>query len=133
MANPNQPDIDNWPLTAKRIPDDVFAGMREKNLARWPTGAEIDLDEAAAAISRSLQAVGGGDDGGSLSTVQQCATVQSPSQMASSSMPQASVSQSMSLSAHRGGVQQTSGMHPKSGSHGRYQLMSWSNPLQSMG
>jgi methylaspartate mutase epsilon subunit len=47
MANPNQPNVDNWPLTAKRIPDDVFAVMREKNLARWPTGAEVDIDEAA--------------------------------------------------------------------------------------
>lgn len=48
MANPAQPDVDTWPLSAKRIPDDIFEVMREKNLARWPTGAEIDIDEAAA-------------------------------------------------------------------------------------
>ena len=42
------PDQDPSPLSAARIPDDVFAEMRKRNLARWPTGAEIDLDEAAA-------------------------------------------------------------------------------------
>ena len=35
------------PFTAERIPDDVFADMRRVNLARWPTGAEIDFDEVA--------------------------------------------------------------------------------------
>lgn len=34
------------PFSAARIPDDAFAAMRRENLARWPTGAEIDLDEA---------------------------------------------------------------------------------------
>jgi len=34
------------PLTTERIPDDVFAAMRRENLARWPTGAEVDLEEA---------------------------------------------------------------------------------------
>lgn len=33
------------PFSAERIPDDVFADMRRVNLARWPTGAEIDFDE----------------------------------------------------------------------------------------
>jgi methylaspartate mutase epsilon subunit len=35
------------PFSAERIPDDVFADMRRVNLARWPTGAEIDLEEVA--------------------------------------------------------------------------------------
>jgi methylaspartate mutase epsilon subunit len=35
------------PLSAARIPDDVFESMRRENLARWPTGAEVDIDEAA--------------------------------------------------------------------------------------
>jgi methylaspartate mutase epsilon subunit len=36
------------PLTAAAIPADEFAVMRRENLARWPTGAEVDIDEAAA-------------------------------------------------------------------------------------
>lgn len=43
-----QLEIDDLPFSAERIPEDAFAVMREKNLARWPTGAEIDLEEAAA-------------------------------------------------------------------------------------
>jgi len=35
------------PFGAARIPDDVFESMRRENLARWPTGAEVDMDEAA--------------------------------------------------------------------------------------
>jgi len=34
------------PLSAEQIPHDLFTQLREENLARWPTGAEIDLDEA---------------------------------------------------------------------------------------
>ncbi len=34
-------------LNAAQIPEDVFHVMRRENLARWPTGAEVDLDEAA--------------------------------------------------------------------------------------
>jgi methylaspartate mutase epsilon subunit len=34
------------PLTEQRLPDEAFARMRRENLARWPTGAEVDLDEA---------------------------------------------------------------------------------------
>jgi len=37
---------DDIPLSAAAIPADDFARMREENLARWPTGAEVDLDEA---------------------------------------------------------------------------------------
>jgi methylaspartate mutase epsilon subunit len=36
------------PFSAARIDDDVFAAMRRENLARWPTGAEVDIDEAVA-------------------------------------------------------------------------------------
>lgn len=41
-------DDSPWAFSAERFPDDVFDGMRTKNLARWPTGAEIDFDEAVA-------------------------------------------------------------------------------------
>jgi methylaspartate mutase epsilon subunit len=34
------------PFSAGRIADDEFAEMRRANLARWPTGAEVDLEEA---------------------------------------------------------------------------------------
>ena len=36
------------PLSEARIPEHTFAEMRRVNLARWPTGAEVDLDEAVA-------------------------------------------------------------------------------------
>ncbi|UCH73725.1 MAG: methylaspartate mutase subunit E [Rhodospirillales bacterium] len=35
-----------WPFSAAPIPDDAFAAMQRANLARWPTGAEVDLEEA---------------------------------------------------------------------------------------
>jgi methylaspartate mutase epsilon subunit len=35
-------------LSQERIADDVFAAMRRENLARWPTGAGVDIDEAVA-------------------------------------------------------------------------------------
>ena len=34
------------PLSEARIPGRDFAEMRKRNLARWPTGAEVDFDEA---------------------------------------------------------------------------------------
>lgn len=43
-----QLDADDLPLSAEQIPEDAFRALREKNLARWPTGAEVDLEEAAA-------------------------------------------------------------------------------------
>ncbi|MFB0951570.1 MAG: methylaspartate mutase subunit E [Rhodospirillales bacterium] len=43
-----QRDADDIPFSAARIDDDVFNIMRAKNLARWPTGAEVDIEEAAA-------------------------------------------------------------------------------------
>lgn len=36
------------PLSAKQIPLDDFQAMRAANLARWPTGALVDIDEAVA-------------------------------------------------------------------------------------
>jgi methylaspartate mutase epsilon subunit len=36
------------PLSDAQIPRDEFPEMRRRNLARWPTGAEVDLDEAVA-------------------------------------------------------------------------------------
>ncbi len=37
---------DHIPLSAAAIEADDFAKMRAENLARWPTGAEVDIDEA---------------------------------------------------------------------------------------
>ncbi|MFQ5995216.1 MAG: methylaspartate mutase subunit E [Acidiferrobacterales bacterium] len=34
------------PLTADQIPEDLFKRMRQQNLARWPTGAEVNLADA---------------------------------------------------------------------------------------
>ena len=48
MTNHPPRDGDNIPFSQNRIPDEAFDRMRQKNLARWPTGAEIDIDEAAA-------------------------------------------------------------------------------------
>jgi len=39
---------DKPPLSEARIDPDSFHEMRRANLARWPTGADVDLDEAAA-------------------------------------------------------------------------------------
>jgi len=36
------------PFSQARIPDDVFAQMRRENLARWPTGADVDFEAAVA-------------------------------------------------------------------------------------
>ena len=41
-------DENEIPISAAQIPADDFARMRRDNLARWPTGAEVDLDEAVA-------------------------------------------------------------------------------------
>ncbi len=37
---------DDIPLSAAEIPADDFARMRAENLARWPTGAEVDIEDA---------------------------------------------------------------------------------------
>lgn len=47
MNAPATPDF-KLPLSAARIPDDVFSHMRRENLARWPSGAEVDFDAAVA-------------------------------------------------------------------------------------
>ena len=45
MAAPAAPElVSRLPLSEKSIPDDVFKAMRRENLARWPTGAEVDFD-----------------------------------------------------------------------------------------
>lgn len=36
------------PISARQIDGDTFARMRAENLARWPTGALVDIDEAVA-------------------------------------------------------------------------------------
>jgi len=48
MAEAQTSGWDKQPLSDARIPEDAFMEMRSANLARWPTGAEVDLDEAAA-------------------------------------------------------------------------------------
>lgn len=37
-----------WTFSSAPIPIPLFDELRAENLARWPTGAEVDLDEAAA-------------------------------------------------------------------------------------
>ncbi|MGC1816496.1 MAG: methylaspartate mutase subunit E [Casimicrobiaceae bacterium] len=44
----SQPAETRLPLSDARIPDEAFAQMRRENLARWPTGAEVDFDAAVA-------------------------------------------------------------------------------------
>ncbi len=47
MNAPTTPDTaTRLPLSEAAIPEDVFHDMRRENLARWPTGAEVDFDEA---------------------------------------------------------------------------------------
>jgi methylaspartate mutase epsilon subunit len=48
MNAPAAPDLDLLPLSQARIPDDVFERMRRENLARWPTGADVDFEAAVA-------------------------------------------------------------------------------------
>ena len=48
MNAPSTAATTREPLSQARIDDDVFAQMRRENLARWPTGAEVDLDRAVA-------------------------------------------------------------------------------------
>lgn len=46
MSKRSGPDETRPPLSAEQIAPDTFAAMRRENLARWPTGAEVDLEEA---------------------------------------------------------------------------------------
>jgi len=48
MAAFPPPEVPELPFSAEAIPADDFAAMRAANLARWPTGAEVDIDEAVA-------------------------------------------------------------------------------------
>ena len=48
MAQPLQRDPPVTPLSAAPIPWDDFAEMRRQNLARWPTGADVHIEEAVA-------------------------------------------------------------------------------------
>jgi len=50
---PLSPEPLRLPLSETRIPEDVFRAMRRDNLARWPTGSKVDLDEAIA-VQRAL-------------------------------------------------------------------------------
>ncbi len=52
MNAPSGPEP-KLPLSQRRIDDDRFAAMRRENLARWPTGGDVDLDEAVA-LHRAL-------------------------------------------------------------------------------
>src|ERR1700687_1916437 len=49
----NMRDSIGQAFSEARIPDDAFAAMRKQNLARWPTGAEVNF-EAAVERHRSL-------------------------------------------------------------------------------
>ena len=53
MNAPAAPEATRLPLSEARIADDVFADMRRDNLARWPTGADVDFDQAVE-LHRSL-------------------------------------------------------------------------------
>lgn len=55
MGETPSPADKRWAFSAARIPEDLFEALRAENLARWPTGARVDLDEAAA-YHRSLPA-----------------------------------------------------------------------------
>jgi methylaspartate mutase epsilon subunit len=48
LSSNNKPSRRRPPLSQQRISDDVFARMRRENLARWPTGAQVDFDDAVA-------------------------------------------------------------------------------------
>jgi methylaspartate mutase epsilon subunit len=48
MNKLGKPSDARAPFSAAQIPLDQFHRLRKENLARWPTGAEIDLDEAVA-------------------------------------------------------------------------------------
>jgi methylaspartate mutase epsilon subunit len=46
MNAPAAPDALRRPLSAARIPDELFDEMRKANLARWPSGAGVDFERA---------------------------------------------------------------------------------------
>ena len=46
MAGTRLPADKRWKFSADPIPEDLFHELRAENLARWPTGAEVQFDEA---------------------------------------------------------------------------------------
>jgi methylaspartate mutase epsilon subunit len=46
MNAPTMADLARLPLSEQRLPEDLFMRMRSENLSRWPTGAEVNIDEA---------------------------------------------------------------------------------------
>ena len=48
MVAISKPRETRAPLSAKQIPLEEFQSMRAENLARWPTGALVDIEEAVA-------------------------------------------------------------------------------------
>ena len=44
MNAPTAPDATRLPLSEARIADGAFDQMRIANLARWPSGADVDFD-----------------------------------------------------------------------------------------
>ena len=46
MNAPTTTELARLPLAEERLASDLFSRMRSENLARWPTGAEVDLDAA---------------------------------------------------------------------------------------
>lgn len=53
MSVPATPETTRMLLSEARIADDVFDDMRRANLARWPSGADVDFDQAVA-LHKSL-------------------------------------------------------------------------------
>lgn len=53
MNAPATSDATRLSLSENRIPEDLFQAQRRENLARWPTGADVDF-EAAVELHRSL-------------------------------------------------------------------------------
>lgn len=53
MNAPSSPDATRLPLSEERIPEEIFRQMRSENLARWPTGADVEFD-AAVALHKAL-------------------------------------------------------------------------------
>jgi len=52
MTSTQTPDRLQRPIAETAIDADTFASMRRDNLARWPTGGRVDLDESVEYLSR---------------------------------------------------------------------------------
>ncbi len=53
MNAPSSREATRLPLSEERIPEDIFREMRNENLARWPTGADVEF-HAAVALHKAL-------------------------------------------------------------------------------